>query len=83
MKPLGVGLIGTGYMGISCVLMANRAAWGRKGCIACRFMARRARSFLIRNAYEFELYQADGRRIEQTVQAMARSFLEKTWLDIV
>jgi len=130
--------------GISAVLMANRAAWGRKGRIAMQIYGSKGSILYDQERMnEFELYQADGRgteqgfrriltspahppygqfipapghglgfndlkiiechelihaiagkpfsaidfkdglRIEQTVHAMARSFSEKAWLDIV
>jgi predicted dehydrogenase len=129
--------------GISAVLMANRAAWGRKGRIALQIYGSKGSILYDQERMnEFELYQADGNsteqgfrrvltapahapygqfipapghglgfndlkiiecheliraierkpfsaidfkqglRIERTVHAMARSFDEKTWIEI-
>lgn len=129
--------------GISAVLMANRAAWGRKGRIALQIYGSKGSILYDQERMnEFELYQADGNtteqgfrrvltapshapygqfipapghglgfndlkiiecheliraiagepfsaidfkqglRIEKTVHAMARSFDEKTWIEI-
>ena len=52
--------------GISAVLMANRAAWGRKGRIALQiFGSKGAILYDQERMNEFELYQADGRGSEQ------------------
>jgi predicted dehydrogenase len=52
--------------GISAVLLANRAAWGRKGRIALQiFGSKGTIAFDQERMNEFELYQADGRGTEQ------------------
>ncbi|MEZ2129087.1 MULTISPECIES: Gfo/Idh/MocA family protein [unclassified Sinorhizobium] len=52
--------------GISAVLMANRAAWGRKGRIALQiFGSKGAITYDQERMNEFELYQAEGRGTEQ------------------
>jgi predicted dehydrogenase len=52
--------------GISAVLMANRAAWGRKGRIALQiFGSKGSIVYDQERMNEFELYQADGRGSEQ------------------
>ncbi len=52
--------------GISAVLMANRAAWGRKGRIALQiFGSKGSIAYDQERMNEFELYQADGRGTEQ------------------
>lgn len=52
--------------GISAVLMANRAAWGRKGRIALQiFGSQGTIAFDQERMNEFELYQSDGRGTEQ------------------
>jgi predicted dehydrogenase len=52
--------------GISAVLMANRAAWGRKGRIALQIYGSKGSiAYDQERMNEFELYQADGRGTEQ------------------
>jgi predicted dehydrogenase len=52
--------------GISAVLLANRAAWGRKGRIAIQiYGSKGAITYDQERMNEFELYQADGRDTEQ------------------
>lgn len=52
--------------GISAVLMANRAAWGRKGRIALQiFGSKGSISYDQERMNEFELYRAEGRGSEQ------------------
>lgn len=52
--------------GISAVLMANRAAWGRKGRIAMQiFGSKGSIVYDQERMNEFELYQAEGRGSEQ------------------
>jgi predicted dehydrogenase len=52
--------------GISGVLMANRAAWGRKGRIALQIYGSKGSiAFDQERMNEFELYQAEGRGTEQ------------------
>lgn len=52
--------------GISAVLMANRAAWGRKGRIALQiFGSKGSIVYDQERMNEFELYQAEGRGSEQ------------------
>lgn len=52
--------------GIPVVLMANRAAWGRKGRIALQiFGSKGAIAYDQERMNEFELYQAEGRGTEQ------------------
>jgi predicted dehydrogenase len=52
--------------GISAVLMANRAAWGRKGRIALQiFGSKGSIAYDQERMNEFELYRADGRETEQ------------------
>jgi predicted dehydrogenase len=52
--------------GVSGVLLANRAAWGRKGRIALQiFGSKGSILFDQERMNEFELYQAEGRGSEQ------------------
>jgi len=52
--------------GISAVLMANRAAWGRKGRIALQIYGSKGSILFDQERMnEFELYQADGNATEQ------------------
>ncbi|WP_426125970.1 Gfo/Idh/MocA family protein [Pararhizobium sp. PWRC1-1] len=52
--------------GISAVLMANRAAWGRKGRIALQIYGSKGSILYDQERMnEFELYQADGNTTEQ------------------
>lgn len=52
--------------GISAVLMANRAAWGRKGRITLQIFGSKGSILYDQERMnEFELYQADGRATEQ------------------
>jgi predicted dehydrogenase len=52
--------------GISAVLMANRAAWGRKGRIALQIYGSKGSILYDQERMnEFELYQAEGRGSEQ------------------
>jgi predicted dehydrogenase len=52
--------------GVSAVLMANRAAWGRKGRIALQiFGSKGSIAFDQERMNEFDLYQAEGRGTER------------------